>query len=369
MSRSMANTLSSSRKALAVGSRYLSAIGVSALATAIAYPLYPHFDPVNIVMVYVLGTALAALRLGRGPSALSAVVGVGAFDFFFVPPRYSFYVSEAQYFFTMGTMLGVALVIANLMASVRRQAELAANARLAAERATLRNTLLAAISHDLRAPLSAIAGAGSLVAQTHDALGRQRRVTLGQLIEHKARDMSELLGKVLELMRLESVGEPENGQWQSLSELVGTAVRYTLHRLDRWRVVTHIPGDFPMLWVDGRLMVQLFANLLENSAKYTPPGTSISIGAAVRKEKALLIVEDNGPGFGTQDPELLFAKFERGPRESVSDGVGLGLAICRAIVTVHGGYIRAMNRPAGGARFEITLPLASAPVAEQLAYS
>ena len=114
--------------------RYLGGLGVSAVCTGIAYPLYPHFDPVNIVMLYLLGATVAGLRLGRGPTALTAIANAAAFDFFFVPPRYSFYVSETQYLFTLGVMLGVTFVIANLMVSVRRQTEDAAERERRTER-------------------------------------------------------------------------------------------------------------------------------------------------------------------------------------------------------------------------------------------
>jgi two-component system sensor histidine kinase KdpD len=486
-----------------VSSRYLRGLGISALCTAIAYPVYPYFDPVNIVMVYLLGATIAGLRLGRGPAALTAAANTVAFDFFYVPPRYSFYVAETQYLFTLGVMLGVAFIIANLMASVRRQTELAAErerltamlyamsrelavaadaptiadvaerhvgaalagpalvllsneqgtlfadaqhgsggpaadaslaqwvldhvrsagpgmqrpmqsaslylpllggeralgvlvvepsavgdlvpeqkallealagqiavalerarlaeiaaaSRAAAERAALRNTLLASISHDLRGPLSAIAGAGSLVAQSSDSLDRHRRETLGNLIEEKARDMSGLLTNVLELMRLETSSDLLRAEWQSLEELVGTALRSTEHRLGPYRVASDIPGDFPLLFVDGQLTVQLLSNLLENATKHTPPGTAIVLSARLRDGKALLTVEDDGPGFGARDPERLFEKFERGQEEGHISGVGLGLAICRAVARLHGGEIRAANRPSGGARFEISLPL------------
>jgi two-component system, OmpR family, sensor histidine kinase KdpD len=485
--------------------RHLGGLGISALCTAIAYPLYPHFDPVNIVMVYLLGATVAGLRLGRGPAALTAIANTATFDFLFVPPRYSFYVSETQYLFTLSVMLGVAFVIANLMASVRRQteaaaererrtallyalsrelavaadaitiadvaarhvgssleglaivllpdeqgklsvqassephgpldvsaacrvfdhkgegvaeitarapqsplylrlacgehvlgvlvvqtgdgrhllpeqralldaltgqialalerarlADLAAASRAAAERAALRNTLLASISHDLRGPLSAIAGAGSLVAQSSGSLDRHRRTTLGHLIEEKARDMSELLTNVLDLMRLETSPGALRADWQSLEDLTGIAVRNIEHRFGGRRVLTDIPSEFPPVFVDGQLAVQLFTNLLENATKHTPTGTSIVIHAMVRDSMAVLRVEDDGPGFGAHDPEDMFEKFERGEREGHVSGVGLGLAICRAIVHLHGGEIRASNRDTGGARFEFTLPLESA---------
>ncbi len=488
---------------VSVVSRYVGGLGISAACTALAFPLYPHFDPVNIVMLYLLAAAVAGLVLGRGPAALTAVTNAAAFDFFFVPPRYSFYISEPQYLFTLGVMLAVTFVIANLMVSVRRQteaaaererrtgllyamsrdltvaadamtiasaaerhvgsavegcavvlipndhgilsygtvarrddlsydpvlaerafrqnhrkivaderdqtlrtayiplacsdralgalvvqlhdrkevlaepeglldaltrqialalervrlADVAAASRAAAERAALRNTLLASISHDLRGPLSAIAGAGSLVAQNSDTLDRHRRKTLGTLIEEKARDMSGLLSSVLELMRLETAAASVNGEWQSLEDLIGTAIRNNEHRLGQRRVSSTVPEDFPLVFADGQLAVQLLSNLLDNAIKHTPFDTSIAISAAVRGGRAVLTVEDDGPGFGARDPEQLFEKFERGRHETHVSGVGLGLAICRAIVHLHGGEIRARNAASGGACFEFTLPL------------
>jgi len=468
-------TLGTGKAETGILARYLGGLGVSAVCTGIAYPLYPHFDPVNIVMLYLLGATVAGLRLGRGPAALTAIANAAAFDFFFVPPRYSFYVSETQYLFTLGVMLGVTFVISNLMVSVRRQteaaaererrterlyamsrelvvaadaptiadvaarhvstslearaivllpdehgvvpapkegghsvqlvcadrvlgvlvlqheegkplppeqrslldaltgqttlalerarlAEIAAASRAAAERAALRNTLLASISHDLRGPLSAIAGAGSLVAQNDVSLDRHRRKTLGNLIEEKARDMSGLLTNVLELMRLETGAGALQAQWQSVDELAGIAIRNLEHRFGSRQVGIDIPAEFPPIFVDGLLVVQLLSNLLENAIKHTPAETSISIRAVVRAGRAVVAVEDDGPGFGSRDPETLFEKFERGQKESHVSGVGLGLAICRAIVHLHGGEIRASNRAGGGARFELTLPLEPAEV-------
>jgi two-component system sensor histidine kinase KdpD len=146
-------------------------------------------------------------------------------------------------------------------------------------------------------------------------------------------------------------------------------VRHTEYQLGRHRVITAIPADVPLVFLDGQLIVQLLSNLLENASKHTPPGTSICIGVTVSGQKAVLIVEDDGPGFGARDPETLFEKFERGQEEGHVSGVGLGLAICRAIVYLHGGEIRAMNRPIGGARFEVTLPVSSSPQLNEVEHS
>jgi two-component system sensor histidine kinase KdpD len=118
--------------------------------------------------------------------------------------------------------------------------------------------------------------------------------------------------------------------------------------------------DLPPVHVDAGLVVQLFANLLDNIAKYTPPGTRSWISATQDVDTIRVVVEDEGPGFPPGDPSKLFEKFQRGNEEGAVVGAGLGLAICRAIVRAHGGDIEARRRDGGGARFEFTLPVKEA---------
>jgi two-component system sensor histidine kinase KdpD len=169
--------------------------------------------------------------------------------------------------------------------------------------------------------------------------------------------MTELLSNVLELMRLETGPGALKREWHSVEDLVGQALQRNQGRLALWRVRVMLPPKLPMLRVDGSLIVQLFSNLLENCAKYTPAGTVITIAAAEDADLMHIVLEDNGPGFGDTDPEFLFDKFARGRLESNISGVGLGLSICRAIARLHLGDVHARASQSGGARFEITLPI------------
>jgi two-component system sensor histidine kinase KdpD len=198
-------------------------------------------------------------------------------------------------------------------------------------------------------------------------MDRHRRMLLGELIERNAREMTGLLNNVLEFMRLETVTGPIHAEWESLEELVATAWKRNEQQLANLRIVTRIASQLPPVYVDAQLIVQLFSNLLENASKYTPAGTCVTVAAELRSETVQVSLEDEGPGFGPRDPESLFEMFERGS-ERGPRGTGLGLAICRAIARLHGGEIRAMAGPRGGARFEIALPLrADAPAALEAA--
>jgi len=485
--------------------RYAWAVFTTAVCTAIAFGLYPRFELSNLVMLYLLGVTIAGLRLGRGPSLLTSLLNVAAFDFFFVPPRFTFAIADVQYLVTFAVMLIIALVIANLMASIRQQtrvagarerrtallyamsrelaatrglsslarvavnhvaevfqceavillpdatgklqyprdphldvsfrradlavaqwvvdhgqraglgsdtlaaapglylplgderqrlgvlavlpenqrrvllpeqrhlletfagqigialerarlAEAAEAASLDAERESLRNTLLASISHDLRTPLAVMAGAGSTLADRGATLDEQTRVSLARSIENKAREMSDLVSNVLDLMRFESGQVVLRTDWEALDDLVGTALHGVEQQLARHVVDLRLPADLPPVLVDAKLIVQVFANLFNNIGKYTPAGTHVSVSAAADGKAVRVMVEDNGPGLPPGDPARLFDKFQRGDEEGAIVGVGLGLAICQAIIQAHGGEIEAHRREPSGAQFEFTLP-------------
>jgi two-component system sensor histidine kinase KdpD len=240
-------------------------------------------------------------------------------------------------------------------------AERAQRASIDAEREGLRNALLASISHDLRTPLAVIAGASSSLAERGTQLAEGERAALARSIYEQSRQMGELVAKVLEMTRLEAGGIALARDWHSIAEIAGAVLRRLAERLAAHPVRIELPADLPLARVDAALIEQVFANLLENAAKYTPAGTVVLIRASAAGGEFQVSVEDEGPGLPPGDPEQLFAKFERGEVEGAIAGVGLGLAICRAIVHLHGGRIWAERRPQGGAAFRFTLPLEAAP--------
>jgi two-component system sensor histidine kinase KdpD len=224
------------------------------------------------------------------------------------------------------------------------------------ETETLRNTLLASISHDLRTPLAVIAGASSALSDPDLGLDPQARAQLIRSIDGKAREMSELISNVLDLMRFESGEVHLRREGQSLDELVGAALSRLHGRLDDHPVDVALPQELPTVQVDAPLITQVLVNLLDNAVRHTPAGTRIAIGAHADADCVRVTVEDDGPGLPPGDPEMLFAKFQRGREESNAGGAGLGLAICRAIVNAHGGRIGASRREPRGSRFEFSLP-------------
>ncbi len=244
------------------------------------------------------------------------------------------------------------------LAVERDESLLAAHeAQLQVQAEQLRSSLLSSVSHDLRTPLAAIAGASSTLldhAPAHDAKSRE----LLQTVVDESRRLARLVDNLLDMTRLESGAVAMHKQWHVLEEIVGSALTRLRGELSRHVVAVDLPHDLPLASLDDVLFEQVLVNLLENAARYTPEGSRIEISARHSPERVELRVADTGPGIPPGSEARVFEKFFRGaatPPDS-RRGVGLGLAICQAIVQAHGGRITARNRPQGGAEFTIVLP-------------
>jgi two-component system sensor histidine kinase KdpD len=242
-----------------------------------------------------------------------------------------------------------------------RLAEQARVTSVEIETERLRNSLLSAISHDLRTPLATIVGSASTLAESDGTLSEADRMELSQAIFDEARRMSNLVNNILDMARLDSGAVELNREWQPLEEIIGTVLRRLQPLLASRPVQVKLAEALPLIHVDGVMIEQVIVNLLENAVRYSPEGSGIEIGAEVSPFTVTISVADRGPGIPKGLEDRLFEKFYRVHRESAQSGVGLGLAICRAIVEAHGGTIQASNRGSGGAVFWFMLPLGKAP--------
>jgi two-component system sensor histidine kinase KdpD len=489
---------------------YAWAAASSVAITLLAAPLVGVLELANMVMLFLLGVVGVAMRFGRGPAAFAATLNVAAFDFFFVSPRFSFAVSDAQYVVTFAVMLGVGLLVGQLTAGLRfaagvstsrerraqslfeltrelsaaletnqvvalgaaavqghfgghalvlvpdasdrlvmpaqpppgfdasvadwtfRQGQAAglATATLAAqpwhyvplkapmrvrgvlalepaqprwlmipeqaqqldtlarqiaialervhyvdvaqqalvemESERLRNALLGAISHDVRTPLTALIALAESLQALPPAPGDQRERDIARAIVAQAHQLHALVSNLLDMARLESgiAGGTVNlrREWQSVEEVVGSAIRAARPALGQIEVRTALPAELPLVEFDAVLIERVLVNLLENAVKYGAP--PIEFGARATERALVLSVRDHGPGLPAAlkgREQTLFDKFTRGQAESATPGVGLGLAICKAVVSAHGGEIAAANAAGGGAEFTVTLPRREPP--------
>jgi len=329
--------------------RYAAALGLVAAATSIGALARGRLSEPDLVLLYLLAVVVGAARFGRGPSLVAATLSVLAFDFFFIPPHLTFLVQEKRYVLTFAIMLVVSLVTSGLSLRVTTE-----------ER---RSSLLSALSHDLRTPLAAITGAATTLRDESAAIDdAQRREMLDTICEEADR-LERLVRNLLDMTRLESDALAVKRQWLPLEEIVGSALTRLEPQLEGRPIRTDLPADLPLVSVDAALLEQLFINLLENAAKYTPAGSPVEIVARANGDGNVVAIEvaDRGPGIEPGEEARLFEKFVRGRQQTGSSGAGLGLAICRGVIGAHGGTIVAANRAGGGASFRITLPIVGTP--------
>lgn len=234
-----------------------------------------------------------------------------------------------------------------------------AEVSMASER--LRNSILSAISHDLRTPLTSLIGlASALLAPV--PLADAARSEVATAIQEEALRMNALVVNLLEMARLEVGRIRLNKQWQMAEEVVGSAIRASRLAMQKHRIETQLAGDLPLVAYDAVLVERVLCNLLENAGKYTPTGSRVKITVQLDADNLQFSVQDDGPGLPAGSEDRIFEKFARGvDKESNLPGVGLGLAICRAIVEAHGGHIGACNAEGGGALFTFSLPATPPP--------
>jgi two-component system sensor histidine kinase KdpD len=247
-------------------------------------------------------------------------------------------------------------------ARISREAE---QARLQVETEKLRSALLSSVSHDLRTPLAVMKGAASTLVEDDAQLSPVVRRDMHVALLEETERLERLVRNLLDMTRLESGAVHVKREWHSIQEIVGATWSHMEARLEDRPVDIRIDASV-VARVDNVLFEQVLVNLLENAAKYTPPGSPIDVSAGVVDEELVVEVADRGPGVPAVERAAIFDKFHRGPSDSSKGGVGLGLTICRAIVAAHGGKIWVEGRDGGGAVFKLALPTEGAPPMNRL---
>ncbi|GAB6139771.1 DUF4118 domain-containing protein [Methylosoma difficile] len=234
-------------------------------------------------------------------------------------------------------------------------------AQVKIESESLRNSLLSAISHDLRTPLASIVGAASSLTEESGRLSAADRHELSQTIYDEALRMSSLANNILDMARLDAGHVPLNRQWLPVDEVIGSALTRLNKVLQGRPVAVHLPKAQALVRLDAVLIEQVLVNLLENACKYTPPLSPIEIDGVLTPHTLKISVADRGPGVPLAEQERLFDKFYQLKREGTQSGVGLGLSISKAIVQAHGGIVGVKDRDGGGAEFFFILPVEDMP--------
>lgn len=241
--------------------------------------------------------------------------------------------------------------------------EVAKAAEVKALTERLRSSILSALSHDLRTPLTAMVGLADSLSLIKPPLPPTALET-AQAIHEQASSLAGLVVNLLEMARLNTGEVTLRKEWQPLEEVIGASIKLLGGALAEHPVKVALESGLPLLEFDAVLIERVFCNLLENAAKFSPDGCPIDVAATRVGNEVRVSVADRGVGFPPGRTEALFDMFAQGRPESGKPGMGLGLAICKAIVEAHGGRIGAANAD-GGACVAFFLPVGNPPLIEE----
>ncbi|HTN79990.1 MAG TPA: ATP-binding protein [Acidimicrobiales bacterium] len=331
-------------------------VGVAgvALCTLVLLPFRSHLTRATPALVLVLPVMVAAIIGGIVAAIGVAMAAATAFTFVFIPPVGTFRVALHEDVVALVAFIGVAVIAGWLVAREveRRRSSERHRAELLEAVDHQRAALLRSVSHDLRTPLAMIRLAASDL-RSDPGYDATRRAELLDSVTDETERLDRIVANILSLSRIEA------GAFQpSLDSIdIGELIEHTTARLRR--LLAHhdlrveIPDDLPLVDADYSQIDQVVTNLLENSARHTPPGTAIEVRARRDGDRVTIAIADNGPGI---DPAIRDSMFEpfRSPRHA---STGIGLSICSAIIEAHGGTLRLCDDTGDGACFELTLPV------------
>jgi K+-sensing histidine kinase KdpD len=291
---------------------------------------------------------------GLGPALLTTACGALALDYFFELPPFLLEVTNTRTITYLLSFLLISILLGSLNGRLRQS-----NRRLRAERdraeaaVTARDELIAAVSHDLRSPLTAIKKSVYSLRDREVQLSQAQRERLLSNVEAEADRLVHFVTGALALRRLENGWSP---QWERISpsEVVSAVLDRCLPALGPRPVTFDIGDDLPAVHMDPALVDQALTAIFENVAVHTPPGSPVAIAGDMDHGELRLSISDAGPGIPAEARERIFDKYERLDR--ASSGLGLGLAIARAAIEAQGGYLRVQDSRLGGACFTIIIP-------------
>jgi K+-sensing histidine kinase KdpD len=340
-------------------SGYVGATLIVAGVAALVRLLHVFLPGTNLSIVFLVAVLVSALRWGVGESIYAAVLSILAYDFLFVNPVHTFIIASSQDVLALLAFLVVAVLTGNLTLRIRQQAQDMAQARVLAETERLRTALLSSVSHDLRTPLASIIGSATSLLSYGAEYDQAAQTELLQTIREEAERLDRYVGNLLSMTRLESGALELRRDWADAGDVVASALAELTPRLSGHTVLVKAEPDVPLVQVDFVLMEQVLVNLLDNAAKYAPPGTTIRVNIGSADGVVRIAVGDEGGGVPPEDLERVFDKFYRvGKGDSQAESTGLGLSICRGIVEAHGGHVYARPKPGGsGTDFTVELPV------------
>jgi two-component system sensor histidine kinase KdpD len=293
------------------------------------------------------------------PVLLAALLSALIWDFFFIPPRFTFQIGSTEDLIMLLMYFVIASVSSVLTYKIRQITKIAREEEEKANAVKLYNTLLNSLSHELRTPISTIIGAADNILNDKNKISEENKRALVFEISQASLRLNKQVENLLNMSRLESGFIQPKKDWCDVNELIHSVINQLDDILKNHTISTSISEHLPLVKLDFGLMQQVLNNLISNAAIYSPDGSEITINATVKKELSVEIlvitISDNGKGFPENEIKKVFDKFYR-LKDSMTGGTGLGLSIVKGLVESHQGTVSLENLSPKGAKFTIKIP-------------
>lgn len=307
-----------------------------------------------VAFLLLLVVSVTAVLFDILPVLLTAASSAVIWNFFFIPPKFTFRIDKTEDLVLFLMYFVIALVNAALTYQIRQVQKQSLEKEGKANTIKLYNTLLNSLSHELRTPIATIVGATDNLQNFGSKLSDLNRHELINEISKASFRLNQQVENLLNMSRLESGVIKPKKDWCDVVELVYESVKRVEENTGNKKINIQADQTIPLFKLDKGMMEQVIYNLLYNAALYTPPQSAISISAGCHADVLQIIVEDNGPGFPPAEINHVFDKFYR-LKNTHTGGTGLGLSIVKGFTEAHNGTISLQNINTGGARFTINI--------------
>ncbi len=363
-------------------------LGIAAV-TLLLVPIREHANSTTIALGFLLVVLFVAILWGSRPALLASVLGMLCFNFFFLPPFYTFTIADYQNWVALTVFFITALAVGQLSARAKRRAEESEAGRReinrlyqelqdAFERASeaeafkrserLKSALLDAVTHDLRTPLTSIMASSTLLLEDREnpsqaeMLDPLEQKALLRVITHASNRLNRFVESMVDLARIEAGDMTLHRNWGAVDEIIEAALTRAEPLTEKHQIRVLMEEELPVVRVDARAVTEVVYTLIDNASKYAPSETTIVVKAHRVHDIVEIAVEDEGPGIPSHLHEKVFERFFRSTDDGTDGqkrfGFGMGLAIARGIIEAHGGKIWVENGPDGhGTKVLFTVPV------------
>lgn len=343
--------------------QYFSGIGVIILTSLVLYPFVDFIGYRVVALILLLIVSLLAMLFDIFPVLVIALLSALIWNYFFIPPTFTFHVGTPEDALMFLMYFVVALINTVLMFKIREYEKKMRDKEDRENAVKLYNTLLNSLSHELRTPIATIIGSIDTIMANESKLSEDNKHALYREIEKAGVRLNRQVENLLSMSRLEAGVLKPNPDWCDVNEIIHKLLAACREHAGNRRVLFEANEDLPLFLVDRGLIEQILNNILDNAIKYTPEQSSISVAVYHQADSCCFVIADSGPGFAEHELSFVFDRFYRLPG-SKAGGLGLGLSIASSFTEALNGTIQVENRKEGGAQFTITIPAKASSLKE-----